>query len=134
MFDLQTNDVTLHVNYELPAYTLVSISSYEEYDNTRNLDADQLNIDLLDFFDWQVSQSYSQELRISSRASEYLEWMSGTFFHHNNYMRGDPVSPIVVLGSSAPFIDLLPGVPFGQPSDSGFFYVPNRVETLLGIR
>ena len=120
--ELEANDATLNLVYDLDGFTLTSISAYEDYDNLRDFDADQLNIALVDIFDRQDSESYSQELRVTSPSGDAMDWITGAYYYRNDFQRGDPVHPTVVLGPAAPLLELIPGtgIPFGQPGDAGF--------------
>ena len=117
--NLDARSATLNIVFDNGGYKITSISAYEGYEMLRSFDADQLNIELLDIVDRQDSASYSQELRIASPIEKSTEWMGGAYFYQNDFGRGDPVWPTAILGPAAPLIELMPGVPFGQPGDSG---------------
>jgi outer membrane receptor protein involved in Fe transport len=117
--DLDANDVTVLVDFDSAIFSLTSITGYEEYDMARDFDADQLNIDVVNMVDRQSSRSYSQELRIASVQRGKVDWLGGVYFHRNEFLRGDPARPAIVLGSEAPFLQLPGGIPLGQPGDAG---------------
>lgn len=118
--DLETNDLTLLFDYGTPHITFTSISGYEEYSGFRDFDADQLNIELLDIFDRQESTTFSQELRLAARDGSGIDWIGGLFYLDNDFTRGDPDLATAMLGPAAPLLELGPGLPYGQPGDSGF--------------
>lgn len=126
--DLGANDATLLVDFDMNNYALSSITGYEDYDTLRDADIDQLNINVIDLVHRQSSESFSQELRINSPKKGAVEWLSGVYYYRNDYFRGDPVLPSIVLGSEAPFLQLPNGLPFGQPGDAGILKSTTKTE------
>jgi outer membrane receptor protein involved in Fe transport len=120
--DLEANNVTLNIRYSANHLTLTSITGYEDYETTRDFDADQLNIDLVDVFDRQSSESLTQELRFASPADGITSWLAGIYYYRNDFERGDSTIPTAILGLAAPLVQFPTGIPFGEPGDSGFFY------------
>ena len=116
---LHSKDATVDITYELNGYTLTSVSAYEAHDDFHYIDADQLNLNIVDFFGRGDGASYSQELRFASPAERKLEWLSGVYYYRNVTNGGDPVLPTFVLGPDAPLINLPSGLPLGQPGDAG---------------
>jgi iron complex outermembrane receptor protein len=116
---LQSKDATVDITYERDGYTLTSVSAYEAYDSLHYIDADQLNLNVVDFFGRGGSASYSQELRLASPTGRKLEWLSGIYYYRNVFNGGDPALPTFVLGPDAPLIQLPSGLPLGQPGDAG---------------
>ena len=112
-------------------YELTSLTSWDEYELTQGVDADQLNISLLDTNDRQAGDAFQQELRIASPATGALQWIAGAFYYDSSFERGgwDGHSSFV-LGSEAPLVPLAPGLPLGQPGDSGDLLSRNDTEYL----
>jgi len=117
--DIEADDATFALGVDFGDYEFSSVTGYEEYTASRDLDADQLNLHVLDLFDRQSSESFSQELRILSPEQRDLAWLGGIYYYSNDYLRGDPVLPTAVLGDDAPLLLLPTGDPFGQPGDAG---------------
>ena len=117
--DIEANDATLVVDVDFSDYTFSSVTGYEEYAASRDFDADQLNLHVVETFDLQSSESFSQEFRIASPEQVDLAWLGGIYYYNNEYLRGDPVLPSVLLGDDAPLFQLPTGDPFGQPGDAG---------------
>ena len=72
---------------------------------TQGVDADQLNISLLDTNDRQAGDVFQQELRIASPVTGALQWIAGAFYYDSSFERGgwDGHSSFV-LGSEAPLV------------------------------
>lgn len=121
VFDLTANDVTLTIKGDVGTRTLHSISSFEDYDSSRDFDADQLNIDVVRIVDRQRGSGFSQELRLVS-GNDTAAWLFGAFYLDSDFTRGDTVQPTAILGADAPNLEILPGVPAGSPGDEGYFY------------
>lgn len=128
VYDLDSDDLTLTIRYEGDSYRITSVSSFEQFKMRRDFDVDQLNIDLADATDRQHSRSLSQELRINSTADSLLSWMAGVFIYTNDFERGDPQLPTFVLGPAAALIEFAPGMPLGQPGDSGFVWSQSETD------
>ena len=127
-----TSEATLIATYRFAKdYELTSLTSWDAYELTQSVDVDQLNISLLDFNDRQAGDAFQQELRIASPATGALQWIAGVFFYDSSFERGgwDGHSTFV-LGQEAPLIPLAPGLPFGEPGDSGDLMSRNDTEYL----
>jgi iron complex outermembrane receptor protein len=127
VLDMDVADVTLTADYGFDDYELTSITSYESYESFRNGDVDQMNIQVLDFFDRQDSESISQELRLASSNGDRLTWLAGLYYFKNEFDYGDPVKSTFLVGADGPALMLAPGIAFGQPGYSGF--LDSRTET-----
>jgi outer membrane receptor protein involved in Fe transport len=119
--EMEYNEATLIATYELAnGYELSSLTSWDDYEATKILDADQLNVDLLTFQDRQAGDSLQQELRITSPAGGKFEWLAGAMFYGNDAERGNwGGHPMFTLGAAAPLIPIAPMLPAGQPGDTG---------------
>ena len=118
---LESSEATLIATYEFAGgTTLTSLSSWDEYEMTKVLDADQLNISVADFNDRQAGDSLQQELRLASATGGALDWLVGAFYYEANFERGNfPGKDTFVLGAQAPLVPLAPGLPVGQPGQAG---------------
>ena len=132
----EASEATLIATYRFANdHELTSLTSWDEYELTQGVDADQLNISLLDFNDRQAGDAFQQELRIASPATGALQWIAGAFYYDSSFERGgwDGHSSFV-LGSEAPLVPLAPGLPLGQPGDSGDLLSRNDTEYVGALR
>jgi len=130
VFDHTSSDATLNVRYTHKKLELSSISSLEDYESSRDFDADQLNIDAVRIIDRQRGSGFSQEIRLGSTGGDATGWLAGVFFLDSNFKRGSATEATAVLGADAPNLALLPGLPLGEPGDSGFFFSDSRTRHL----
>ena len=127
---LESSEATLIATYEFAGgTTLTSLSSWDDYEMTKVLDADQLNISVADFNDRQAGDSLQQELRLASATGGALDWLVGAFYYEANFERGNfPGKDTFVLGAQAPLVPLAPGLPVGQPGQAGSLLSTNDTE------
>jgi outer membrane receptor protein involved in Fe transport len=127
---LDTDEATLIATYRFRnGLELTSLTSWDDYEMTKALDADQLNLSVLDFNDRQRGESRQQELRLASTTEGSLDWLVGVFYYDNHFERGGFDGPSTfVLGAQAPLVPLAPGVPAGQPGDAGRLLSRNDTE------
>lgn len=127
---LDANEATLIVSYRFGGdYELTSLTSWDDYEMTQRVDADQLNVALLDFNDRQAGKAIQQEVRMASPAIGAFQWITGAFYYDNDFERGSMDGhDLFVLGPAAPLVPLASGVPFGEPGDGGDFQSRNRTE------
>lgn len=121
VLDLTTNDLTLNIHGSFGDLSFWSISNFEDYESSRDFDADQLNINAVHVIDRQYGSGFSQELRLASKDHVDPTWLVGAFFLDNRFRRGSPSQSTAILGSDAPNLELLPGLPVGSPGNQGFF-------------
>ena len=121
VFELTSGDVTLNLRADIGETTLHSISSFEDYESSRDFDADQLNIDVVRIIDRQQGLGFSQELRLVGGGGAGVGWIVGAFYLDSEFHRGDASEATAILGPDAPNLELLPGLPVGTAGDSGFF-------------
>lgn len=129
---MQSDEATLIATYRFAnGYELTSLTSWDEYEMTKELDADQLSIYVADFNDRQAGEAIQQEVRIASAADQPLSWIAGAFYYQSDFERGNfPGRDTFVLGTQAPFVPLAPGVPAGQPGNAGSLLSDNSTEYL----
>ena len=118
-FELTSDSATLNAHIPIGKMAVTSITSMDDYESARRFDVDQLNIPVVRANDRQRGRALSQEIRVSGNNAN-VAWLLGGFYFGGDYARGGPGTPSVELGSAAPFIDLVPGVPVGEPGDAGF--------------
>lgn len=121
VFDHTSSDVSLNIRLGLGDLELSSISSVEDYESSRDFDADQLNIDVVRIIDRQRGSGFFQELRLSSSGDAAPAWLVGAFYLNGAFNRGSATNPTAILGPDAPNLEFVPGVPVGGAGDSGFF-------------
>lgn len=97
-FELTSDAVSLHLDYDLGDSTLVSITAWDRYNTTRSGDEDRSLLDMVRVEDLQEATSISQELRLSSRFAENLATTVGLYYYYNDLQRGDGETPRVILG------------------------------------
>lgn len=121
VFDLTSDNVTLDLRFATADVLISSITNLEDYESSRSFDADQLNIDVVNVIDHQDGHGWSQEVRLSGTDTGAASWLAGAFYLDSSFDRGDEGQPTAVLGPAAPVIELPPGLPVGEPGDSGSF-------------
>ena len=118
--DLRASETTLLADYQLAAgWTLSSVSSWDwfRFRATQD-DVLQLASPLLKFRDTQESESWQQELRLTSAGGETIDWLAGLYYYRNRYDRGDHGKTPGYLYdtlSDAPLPSLLVQQLFGTP-------------------
>lgn len=127
---MKADEATLIATYRFGNdYELTSLTSWDEYEMTKALDADQLSIYVADFNDRQAGEAIQQELRVASAADQALSWIAGAFYYESDFERGNfPGRDTFVLGTHAPFVPLAPGVPAGQPGNAGSLLSENSTK------
>ena len=119
--DVKASEATLLVDYALDnGWTVTSISSWDwfKFEGTQD-DATQLASPLLKFHDYQESDSWQQELRLTSEGGETVDWLVGAFYYQNDFDRGDHGNSYFFLedtDSAAPLPSILLGSIFGRPT------------------
>ena len=131
-FVQRSDEAIASLQYDLGAVTLTSITSYDTYEIAQSWnDAGQTGLDLVSYRDFQTGDTLSQELRLSSQASDRLSWLAGLYFYDNSFERGDEDRHEFVLGEAIDELGVaaglaspaLPDVPvFGLPGDTGDFH------------
>ena len=122
--DLSANEATLLVNYELAnGWTIDSTTSWDWYKfkGAQN-DVAQASSSVLRYNPKQESESWQQELRLSSAGGDVLDWQVGAFYYHNEFDFGD-------RGKTAMF---MADVDSGNPLWAAILEVPWATEGQLG--
>ncbi|WP_020586639.1 TonB-dependent receptor [Desulfobacter curvatus] len=96
-FDMPTeNDVdcfsqSLHLSYAFDAVTLTSTTTHKKRDIEGNFDADYLSgtyYDGLIMYDYSETETYTQELRISSNNESGIRWVGGLYLDVESHEQG----------------------------------------------
>lgn len=147
-FESESNDVVLNLEYGADAYTLTSITSYDDYESLNGIhDVEQQSLFVADFNDVQIGDSFSQELRIASNDGLLFNWLAGAFYYTNSFIRGDRDLPEFIIEEDADEYGdavadalisqgvlpttLLPVVVpvLGVPGDRGDYYIEQDTES-----
>ncbi|KPJ79318.1 MAG: hypothetical protein AMJ58_12440 [Gammaproteobacteria bacterium SG8_30] len=81
---LRSDDVTLTIDWQGPAFTLTSISGYNDFSKRQSQDIDASPNVVADNFTFNDVQNFSQEVRLTSGDSARLPWIIGA-----NYAKTD---------------------------------------------
>lgn len=130
---LDSSEATLIATYDFAGgYQLTSLTSWDEYEMTKPIDADQLNLPLADFNDRQAGEAIQQELRIASPTGAAVDWLGGVFYYQSDYERGGwQGRDTFVVGAAGPLVPLSPATPairVGQPGDAGSIFSTTETE------
>lgn len=148
-FTSESNDIVLTLEYDVGAYSLTSITSYDDYESLNGIaDVEQQSLRVADFNDVQNGDSFSQELRVASNDGLRFNWLAGFFYYQNTFIRGDRdqheflveedadeygdavadelisqgVLPIALLPATVPVL--------GVPGDRGDYYITQDTESV----
>ncbi len=95
------------VNIDLGYAELTSITAYRDFDETSDIDADFVDIELSrDNLNADAYNTFTQELRLASTGDNRLDWMFGAFYFNQNLMH-DRSSPFGAF--LRPFADIASG-------------------------
>jgi iron complex outermembrane receptor protein len=78
---IKTDGVSLRWDQGISDLTLSSITAYRHANSTIGGDLDGLPIDEADFIFDQYDQQFTQELQLSSKNAEKLQWTTGLFYY-----------------------------------------------------
>lgn len=112
--DIDTDNVTLTMNWEAQNFTLTSVTAYLGYDTDELLDTDGSGIDAFTMTQDENYDQYSQEIRLTSPGGETIDWIVGGYYQDweldfaANFMVDDENlwSALGVLGSATGDTDL----------------------------
>ena len=79
-YDLEETSVNLTMHWNLAAVRLTSVTSYSDYDADRSGDADFSALDASGIHFFTESQTFQQEVHLSSTEVEPLEWVVGVYY------------------------------------------------------
>ena len=78
--DIDTDNVTLTVNWEAENFSLTSVTAYLGYDTDELLDTDGSGIDAFTMTQDEEYDQYSQEIRLTSPGGETIDWIVGAYY------------------------------------------------------
>ena len=87
---MESDLVSLHVEYDMDWGAITSITAWNDYDYTTSVDADRSQLDL--FFlhnEHNEGDSFSQELRLDSSIGDNIDYLLGLFYYDQTTQRGD---------------------------------------------
>jgi iron complex outermembrane receptor protein len=97
-FSLESDLVSLHIEYDADWGEITSITGWNDYDWTSSTDGDFSRLNMIHIIDeHNEGDSFSQELRLDSSIGENIDYMLGLFYYEQTTQRGDK-SPTVILG------------------------------------
>ncbi len=102
-FDMESDLVSLTVNYAGNWGEIVAITAWNDYEYSVTQDPDRSQLDVLRVIDDNFSgDSFAQELRFTSTAGDNVDYMVGLYYYQQTTARGDN-KPFVIVGE-----DLIP--------------------------
>ncbi|MEM1154273.1 MAG: TonB-dependent receptor [Pseudomonadota bacterium] len=114
-FSMESDLVTLHIEYDLEWGSITAISGWIDYDYTVSIDADRSQLDqLFSDSEYNSGDSFSQELRLDATIGDNIDYQIGLFYYDQTVQRGDG-NPTLTVGED--FIAIadqqdLPTLPF----------------------
>ncbi|MEH6550153.1 MAG: TonB-dependent receptor [Pseudomonadales bacterium] len=97
-FEMESDLLSLHIDYAMDWGTITSITAGNKYEYTQRGDQDRSQLDIMggesEFYS---GDSLSQELQLNSQVGDSIEYQLGLFYYKQETQRGDE-SPIVILG------------------------------------
>jgi len=130
--DLSAWEGTLLVDYGLAnGWTVNSITSWDWYGFKQpQNDVGQSSSRVLRYNPRQESESWQQELRLSSAGGEFLDWQVGAFYYTNEFHFGDKGDTPIFrsdLDSGNPLWEAILGIPWATPGQLS--YLDGRQES-----
>ena len=141
-FAMESDLLSLSADYDLNWGTITSITAWNEYEYSVDVDADRSQLDVLALLDDNFSgDSFSQELRLTADLGDSIEYQVGLFYYEQTTERGDD-RPFVILGddfieiASQQDLPLPPGVTVdfvAAPGDNLVAQSKQETETLAAF-
>jgi len=89
-FDLESDTLSLHIDYDMGWGSITSISAWNDYDYNAFTDQDRSQLDvLMGESEYYSGDSLSQELRLDSQAGDNIDYQLGLFYYEQETQRGD---------------------------------------------
>jgi len=105
---------TLNVDYSLGEYTLTSITGYSEYNYSDSQDVDFSPLEVLNQYQDQDFEQFSQEFRITSPLSDTFDFLAGAYYQSSSLdHRKNLDSNIGNLVGGVPAVGTFNGFPVG---------------------
>lgn len=129
--DLRVTDAT--VKYNFGPVSLTSITSYQDFDERLTTDDSYYLVPLLDKAPFNfnygslaavvdsLNRKFTQEIRLASNSSRWLDWVVGSFYSHDSWREGPTFVPTDLSGAVVPDSNLLQSV------------TPTRTDELAGF-
>ena len=115
-FSMQSDLVSLHIEYEMDGASITSITAWSDYDFTINTDPDRSQLDQLALNDeYNEGDSFSQELRLDASLGDKIDYQLGVFYYEQTTQRGDG-SPALFIGEDFITIADQQGLPLPVPT------------------
>jgi iron complex outermembrane receptor protein len=123
---LDTAGLSVQVDHDFNNFVLTSITSYRDYDEAQNIDADFSDLDLVN--PRQIDNDYTsftQEFRLTSTGDNFVDWMAGVFYYDNeldfrqDLGYGVDAKAFFDLASADAVADIVAGVPALAPGTGG---------------
>ncbi|MCC7414408.1 MAG: TonB-dependent receptor [Gammaproteobacteria bacterium] len=134
-FKQESNSVSGTIDYDFGAFTLTSITGYDEYRWVHTQDTDHSSLDWWRVTDVNKGDSVSQELRLVSNGDSRLNWLGGLFYYSATLDRSSLNNGYVTFGAIPGFV--LPGAfppPLtGAAGDTGFYDTTWEQETMAAF-
>jgi iron complex outermembrane receptor protein len=80
--NVDTDNVTLAVNWEAEQFSVTSITGYLGYETDEDLDTDGAGIDAFTQKQEENYDQYSQEIRFTSPGGETIDWIGGAYYQY----------------------------------------------------
>ncbi|MEM6641188.1 MAG: TonB-dependent receptor, partial [Pseudomonadota bacterium] len=141
---LEDDEYSLTFTYDFDAFTLKSITAYNDYDNDINFDFDFSPTPNSNGGYQEVSEGLAQEIQLTSNGDGPLKWTAGfyassvedfnTFYIYQQTVRDDSVRPTVTTPAGT--FTILSGTPLVSDSTvlGGFFANAVQIDTdYIGI-
>ena len=109
--DFEVKGGSIHLIKDYDAFTLTSITGYQQWEMETGQDIDLTSLDLINATDRYDEESFSQEIRLTSPGGEAVDWVAGLFYFKSSLARGDAdeiyASAGTALDAAFPFADSL---------------------------
>lgn len=97
-FTLESDTMSLHIDYDMDWGSIVSITAWNDYEYTTLVDQDRSQLDIIaSESEFYAGDSISQELRLDTQVGENVDLMLGLFYYDQTTQRGDG-TPTTILG------------------------------------
>tara|TARA_B100000683_G_scaffold174119_1_gene167657 strand:+ start:443 stop:2617 length:2175 start_codon:yes stop_codon:yes gene_type:complete len=114
-FELDSDAITLNINYVLDGASLTSLTSYNDFEYTQRRDQDRGPLDFTrNEPEFNSGETFSQEFRLTSSGETDLDYVVGLFYYDQKIQRGDGVTKTFQLGVNGPGV----GTPLAFAGDA----------------
>ena len=96
-FELESDLLSLHIDYQMDWGAITSITAWNDYDSSSSADTDRTQLDLMNNVRAHASgDSLSQELRLDSELGDNTQYQLGLFYYEQETKRGKPGDTLVL--------------------------------------